>query len=805
MDALGALSVAGTIITFVDFGGKLLSNTRKIYKSKDGALSSIVDTEVVTSDLLILLQGLRRKLPENRPPPKQQYSLCGGDDDDEALDKICVRCVALAEELTVRLNKLKLSTVPRDGQKTAASSGTASNITTGSSTQWPRRMLRGEGSKAVDLAKALAFRKWESFRKALEAVWSKREIEEMAATLRDLRDEMEFHILVSFRRLLYAVAAQQSDASRQIEQSTRRIIDTFLNSRDSFASQLKAQTEKLVQIQDVLTSKHAETPHVTDGQLGASSSFESMLSDAARSQSALEDRSERKMAVEENLCGLMAENEILGSLSFPSMMIRKESIEPAHTQTFRWIHEDPGPTKEHWHNLVAWLRYGHGIYWVNGKLGSGKSTFIKYVYDHRKTREALESWSKDLPIEIFDFFFWYRGDEDQRSQNGLLRSLLFQLFQRHRDKIEHILPDLWNAYYTRAKVLISRRDISPDLLLLPPKPPNLTTPQLKHAFLELIACLRKLVKICFFIDGLDQCDGDYLEIIELSQELCALPDVKVCISSRPLLVFEQAFRDLPGLRLQDLTKRDIKEYVNSHPYSHRNMKQLAKRHPDETSQLVSDVVHKARGVFLWVKFVTRSLLGGLSDYNRLSDLKKRVSYLPIDLEELYRHILDGVDPFYRQQMSQIFQTFRTGHNGSPGRVTLLDLSWADDEDDLLVEAAPIQPYTNKEIEERCEIMGARLKSICGGLLETTSNRFTSLRPDSCVVYLHHTVSDWLAEPDVWEDIVSITAGTGFSPNLALLKSQIMRLKTWNPTYDGRFDLGMVIGALNYAREAERDL
>lgn len=497
---------------------------------------------------------------------------------------------------------------------------------------------------------------------------------------------------------------------------------------------------------------------------------------------------------------LMTENEILSSLSFPSLTTRNETIEAAHNKTFHWALEDPGSTKRPWHNLVEWLRHGHGIYWVNGKLGSGKSTLMKYIYENSKTRKELGLWSEASPVEISGFFFWNSGDEEQKSQSGLLRSLLLQLFQRHRDTLEQVLPDMWSTSYTRARMLLARRDISPTSPSLPPKPEKLTLPRLKQAFHDLVLSLQKRLKLCFFIDGLDEYAGDYFEITEFFQLHANLPGVKFCISSRPLLVFEQAFRGLPGLRLQDLSKKDIKNYVKSQLYSHGYMKQLVKRNPDESSRLVASIVQKARGVFLWVKLVTRSLLRGLSDYNRISDLKKRVSQLPSDLEALYQHILDNLDPFYRIQMSQIFQIFRAAQNRSPGLVTLLNLSWADEDEDLLVEIAPIQPYTRKEIEERCEIMDGRLKSVCAGLLEATDPKFSSLQPDCHVLYLHRTVSDWLTKPGVWENLTSITTGTDFSPNLAMLKSRIMKLKTLQ-----QLDLNIAVDALKYARDAEHDL
>ncbi|KAK7908824.1 hypothetical protein PG985_016127 [Apiospora marii] len=648
---------------------------------------------------------------------------------------------------------------------------------------------------------APAFRKWESFRKSLEAVWSKREIEEMAAALRDPRDEMEFRILVSFR---------YSDASLQLEQSTQRIVDTFMNSRDSFAGQLKVQSERIIQIQELLTRNHAGSVRseedISSIQRDDFGAFESPLVGADQQCRSLEERSESKLAMEKELSILMTENEILGSLSFPSMMTRMESIEAAHTQTFRWVHQEPGSTEQSWNNLVTWLRHGNGIYWVNGKLAARKSTLMKYLCDHSKTRDALKLWSKGHPVEVSSFFFWSSGDENQRSQSGMLRSFLFQLFQRHRHLLEQVLPDIWNTYHTRARAMISKRDVPPDSPLLPPKPSDLTVSQLKKAFRDLIVFLQRKVNICFFIDGLDEYAGDYQNIAEFLQQHIDLTGVKFCISSRPLLIFEQVFRDLPGLRLQDLTKRDIKEYINSHLYSHSYMKQLEKRHPGEASRLVSEIVHKARGVFLWVKLVTRSILRGLSDYNRISDLQKRISYLPSDLEALYNHILDGVDPFYRVHMSRVLQIFRVAQTGSSGLVTLLNMSWADEEETLLVETTSIKPYTEEDIGERCEIMDARLKSVCAGLLETnTDHRSSGFWPDCHVLYMHRTVSDWLAKPEVWGRLMSVTVGTGFSPNLAMLKSRIMMLKTWNPEYHGRLDMRIVVDALNYAREAEADL
>jgi hypothetical protein len=95
-------------------------------------------------------------------------------------------------------------------------------------------------------------------------------------------------------------------------------------------------------------------------------------------------------------------------------------------------------------------------------------------------------------------------------------------------------------------------------------------------------------------------------------------------------------------------------------YRHTFLAQLSKQHAKEMSLLINGVVVKARGVFLWVKLVVQSLLRGLSDYNRISDLRKRVEYLPEDLEELYDQMLGNSEPFYHEQASYLFQNFQGG-------------------------------------------------------------------------------------------------------------------------------------------------
>ena len=46
---------------------------------------------------------------------------------------------------------------------------------------------------------------------------------------------------------------------------------------------------------------------------------------------------------------------------------------------------------------------------------------------------------------------------------------------------------------------------------------------------------------CFFIDGLDEIDGDQQPLIYLLQNICTEQHIKACVASRPLAVSEDAF------------------------------------------------------------------------------------------------------------------------------------------------------------------------------------------------------------------------------------------------------------------------
>ncbi len=60
MDPLTALSLAGTIVQFVDFGCKLLAKGRELYKSSTGVLTVNEELELTTTDLRALIEKMQK-------------------------------------------------------------------------------------------------------------------------------------------------------------------------------------------------------------------------------------------------------------------------------------------------------------------------------------------------------------------------------------------------------------------------------------------------------------------------------------------------------------------------------------------------------------------------------------------------------------------------------------------------------------------------------------------------------------------------------------------------------------------------
>jgi hypothetical protein len=132
--------------------------------------------------------------------------------------------------------------------------------------------------------------------------------------------------------------------------------------------------------------------------------------------------------------------------------------------------------------------------------------------------------------------------------------------QRRPNLVRGVFPEEWTKY-SSSNFHANIRDHHYSLLAL------------QEAFRRWVAVLPNLSKVCFFIDGLDEYDGDCEEVTQLFKDISARSsNIKICVSSRPWVVFDEAFTRLPTLRLQDLTFDDIQAYVIDKLQGHEKMR-----------------------------------------------------------------------------------------------------------------------------------------------------------------------------------------------------------------------------------------
>ncbi|OAL39468.1 hypothetical protein AYO20_01338 [Fonsecaea nubica] len=325
---------------------------------------------------------------------------------------------------------------------------------------------------------------------------------------------------------------------------------------------------------------------------------------------------------------------VLKSLAYSDMQTRFEEVPQEHSKTFEWIFEDTtqGSSLDNddssRESFVDWLSSGRGVFHICGKLGSGKSTLMKFLCNHPHTERELQHWAGGRKLIFAKFFFW-RGAKsvEQKSVSGLIRSLLYETLRACPELIPHVLPGLW----AQAESSSWQADMKLDLGKLE-----------RRAAVSSLITLRNLYKehcFCFFIDGLDEFEktpqdgyGDLIRLLGSWSE--AAPEaVKICVSSREDLVFMDAFSSERRFRLQDLTKEDIQRYV-------RETLPIAAH--EQTEGLIDKITKRADGIFLWVALVTKSIRDQLEEGYELSVVEEELDRLPSELQKLFEHLLETI-------------------------------------------------------------------------------------------------------------------------------------------------------------------
>lgn len=190
------------------------------------------------------------------------------------------------------------------------------------------------------------------------------------------------------------------------------------------------------------------------------------------------------------------------------------------------------------------------FFWISGKPDSGKSTLMQFLRANHQTIKILREWAGPNKLVVASHYFWHSGSDQQKSQEGLLRALAYDVLSQCIDLIPVICPHRWNSSddtssygWTLAELLELTARFSKRLLI----------------------SNGKAVQYCFFVDGLDEYEGNHFDIVRVLEDFTGSGYIKICASSRPWNVFEASFSGdrTRMLVLQDLTRNDICIFARS--------------------------------------------------------------------------------------------------------------------------------------------------------------------------------------------------------------------------------------------------
>jgi len=331
---------------------------------------------------------------------------------------------------------------------------------------------------------------------------------------------------------------------------------------------------------------------------------------------------------------------ILRVLKPLSAGIRESEIARRHAETFNWMVEPHEQTAQGTDvRFIDWLKHDAGIFLVTGKPGSGKSTLMKFLVNDSRVQQSLKAWAaeggKDL---IFSkFFFWRLGSTDQKTVFGLLRGLLYDMCRADPRLVKLPFPKLWDKGYTGMETILGEADI-------------------RTAFgqIQTNEELHKQFSFCFFIDGLDEFDGQEMAHWKLARMLSDWTTgpwpIKLCLSSREEHSIVSEFQAFRQVRLQDLTGDDITAIINDTLLNNKFFQQLQNREPNDCSAFIESIRSGAEGVFLWTMIILNLVEDELPTASTVKSLQVIIETMPSRLEDFLGTILSTIKKHHRQHV-----------------------------------------------------------------------------------------------------------------------------------------------------------
>jgi hypothetical protein len=513
------------------------------------------------------------------------------------------------------------------------------------------------------------------------------------------------------RRFLAAVSMEtKNDVARLLEEQGK-INDTMQNTilpellkTHASSTSGHAKTHKKLEDTGIASSSAHKTTHsmlanVQRDQKASGKQISTMQSALSGEIAQIEARADKTFSTAQTTTNHKA---FLDSLWYAEIFDRQQTIKAPSFDTFEWIFDDsvlpedlfelqyePDRMREMMRGSFArWLRDDERLFWISGKVGSGKCSLMSLIQDDPRTEQALAGWAQGRRLHTFSFYFWRPGSPLQKRIHGLLRSLLYQLAKAKPavvNLISSIRPVTQSDWTTKSLITAFR-------CALP-------------AFCE--------DRVFLMVDGLDEYEDQYTDLLDLLLECQQMEFIKLCIASRPETAILTKLNTFPSLRLQDLNAKDIDVFVRGKLGLHTDL---------ITNDLISDLVYRADGVFLWAVLVTNSMVSGVTDGDDVETLRKRLHATPSEINALFSQLLGKLDEVHYDTLKICFfhlderkWSCRPLVRCSVGLITASLL------------ASRAIATTTTEFVALCVKNSERLVSLCKGLVEIQHNNYLDKR------------------------------------------------------------------------------
>ncbi|KAH8593568.1 hypothetical protein B0O99DRAFT_688404 [Bisporella sp. PMI_857] len=668
MDPITAIGFAANILQFIDYSAKIISGAVEIYGTASGTTQESRTSEAIATEMRDFVVKLQ-------PPNNAQFL-----GEERALCKLVTECESLAKQTVKLVEKLK----PKI-QKSKSSV-----LIAGFKTKW----YEGERKRLEDsLSQCRAQLNLQL--NYLTSSKTQMRLDALVASAKDDSTKLEYlhnqieHLLRGIPiKCLTAGAQAQLKSLMGMPENTREVI---LQHRILEILAFEGMYGRYETVDDA----HRKTlgwvfnDDLCDAQSEVEESVSSLEYNVPDGQP--EDESKSDASPEDNVLDSQSEDKS------ESKATLKDKVKASARES-----------------LLYWLSSGTGIFHISGKLGSGKSTLMKYLCDHNRTKLLLGEWA------------------------GLIRSLLHDILKACPELIQDAIPDYWTKIKSTPWQIRSKSPLSDKVI--------------RDAFSRLVSD-QKLYRdrcFCFFIGGLDEYEGTHQEdaktLVDLLRNwaILAPTNVKICVSSREYNVFMNGFSADQRIRLHDLTRSDMTHYVLD-KLQHMNQQ-------EDKLTLATAIVKNAQGIFMWVALVVKRIREQIENGANLGTLVREIDSVPKELDSLYEHVLSSL---VDSDLILAYQTFSMAlklNDYMPTSyeyyLTLLSYSFLDDY--MQVSAFALrEEFLSRVINRgprasRIDSARKRLNGCCRGLLEVRRDR--NERETEIIRITHRSVTEFLSSP-----------------------------------------------------------